>query len=88
MMQELLVMWHNVVGNAGVALIIGCYFLLQVGWLEARSLSYSAGNLAGAAFVMISLSQEFNMAAFILECFWFLISVYGIAGWLLRRRSE
>ncbi|MEM7225627.1 MAG: hypothetical protein AAF495_21795 [Pseudomonadota bacterium] len=79
--------WHDLVGNAGVALIIGSYFLLQAGWFAAKDLAYSLGNLIGASLVMISLVQEFNMAAFVLEAFWFLISGYGIFVWLRGRRA-
>jgi hypothetical protein len=78
-------LWHGIVGNAGVALIVGCYFFIQVGWLKSGDLAYSAGNLIGATLVMISLSQEFNIAAFVLEAFWFLISCYGVVAWIRAR---
>ena len=78
-------LWHDVIGNAGVALIVGCYFLIQVGWLKSEDLAYSSGNLIGATLVMISLSQEFNTAAFVLEAFWFAISCYGIVVWIRTR---
>ena len=79
--------WHDIVGNAGVALIVGCYFLIQVGWIGSKDLSYSMGNLGGAALVMLSLSQEMNVAAFVLEAFWFLISGYGILVWVRGRHG-
>jgi hypothetical protein len=30
-MLDHLFLWHDIVGNAGVALIVGCYFFIQVG---------------------------------------------------------
>ena len=80
-------LWHDILGNAGVALIVGCYFLIQAGCIGSKDLSYSLGNLVGAALVMISLSQAFNVAAFVLEAFWFLISGYGVALWLRSRAA-
>jgi hypothetical protein len=41
--------------------------------------------LIGATLVMISLSPEFNIAAFVLEAFWFLISCYGVVAWIRAR---
>ena len=79
--------WHDVVGNGGVALIVGCYFLLQTGRLESKHLAYSIGNLTGASLVMISLLQEFNVAAFVLEAFWAAISCYGVFAWVRERVS-
>jgi len=70
--------FYDVVGNAGVILIIGSYFLIQIGKMSARSLSYSMTNLFGAAFILFSLYYEFNMSAFLVELFWLLISLVGL----------
>lgn len=78
-MPDHLFHWHDIVGNAGVAMIVGCFFLIQTGRLKSEDLAYTAGNLIGATLVMISLMQAFNIAAFVLEAFWFLISCYGIS---------
>ena len=78
---------HNVIGNLGVALIVGSYFLVQIGRMSATGLAYTAGNGLGAAFVMISLYFDFNLSAFIIEVFWLLISGVGLARIYRQRRA-
>ncbi|MEM7171497.1 MAG: permease [Pseudomonadota bacterium] len=80
------IVWHDLVGNIGVAMIVICYFLLQMGRIGSKDLGYSLGNLVGAALVIISLLQEFNVAAFVLEAFWCLISCWGIILWFRARK--
>lgn len=70
--------WYDVVGNIGVALIIGMYFLLQLGRIRAQTVTYSFANALGAAMVMLSLIFDFNLSAFIVECFWTAISLFGM----------
>lgn len=77
---------HDLVGNAGVGLILVTYLLLQTGRLDARGLSYSLANALGAGLVVVSLVVDFNLSAFIVEAFWVLISLYGIARALRERR--
>lgn len=75
---------HDIAGTAGVALIVYCYLALQAGWMTNVGWRYSALNALGAALVLLSLTQAFNLSAFIIEAFWLLISVYG----LLRAKRE
>lgn len=78
--------FYDVVGNVGVALIIGSYFLIQIGRMSATSLSYSLVNLLGAACILYSLLFEFNMSAFLVEVFWLLISFVGLGRIYLDKR--
>jgi len=66
------------IGNVGVALIIGAYLLLQLEKINSNNILYSIANTVGAIFVIISLSKNFNLSAFIIESFWLLISLVGI----------
>jgi hypothetical protein len=77
---------HDLLGNAGVGLILLTYLLMQTGRLDARGLRYSLANAVGASLVVLSLSVDFNLSAFIVEAFWVLISLYGIARALRQRR--
>ena len=79
---------YDLVGNLGVALIIGSYFLIQVGKLSATGLAYTLSNLAGAAFILYSLYFEFNMSAFLVEIFWLLISLVGLGRIYLGRQRK
>lgn len=69
---------HNVIGNLGVALIVGSYFLVQIGKMSATGIVYTAGNGLGAALVMYSLYFDFNLSSFIIEVFWLAISIVGV----------
>ncbi|HMU33711.1 MAG TPA: hypothetical protein PKC89_07600 [Pyrinomonadaceae bacterium] len=79
--------WFDIVGGAGVALIIGTYLLLQFERISSDSIAYSFLNAAGAALIIVSLYFEFNFSAFIVEFFWLLISLVGIVKFLVRRRT-
>jgi hypothetical protein len=79
--------WHQWLGLAGTFFILGSYFLLQIGRLSPRDLSYSVLNGVGAAFLVVSLLFDFNLSALIVESFWALISAVGIVRWLRGRAA-
>jgi hypothetical protein len=79
--------WHDVVGSAGVTLILLAYGLLQLGRLRAESLTYSLLNWFGPGLVLASLSRDFNLAAAVLEGAWMMIATVGIATWYIHRRN-
>jgi uncharacterized membrane protein len=70
--------WFDLVGSLGVAVIIITYILLQTERLSSRHIAYSLLNAIGACLIIVSLVFNFNFAAFIVEFFWLLISLYGI----------
>ena len=69
---------HDIAGTFGVILIVGSYFLVQIGRLRAEALSYSVANGLGALLILLSLMVEFNLSAFLVEFFWLLISLIGV----------
>ena len=71
--------FHDIAGVLGSVLIVGSYLLLQLGRMRADQVAWPVLNGAGAALVMISLLFEFNLGAFVLECFWLVISIIGLA---------
>ena len=71
--------WFDLVGNTGVLLMVVAYMLLQLEKLSSSALSYLLLNAVGATMVMISLMFSFNLSAFLMEAFWLLISLYGLA---------
>ena len=79
--------WYDVIGNIGVLIILGCYLLLQLNKLASSELSFSVFNGCGALLILISLTYEFNLSAFIIELFWLLISLFGVTTYLLKRRA-
>lgn len=78
--------WHDVVGTLGVLMIVGCYFLIQIGKMASADLSYSLVNGVGSALIIASLMVEWNWSGFLIEFFWLLISIMGVALWWRRRR--
>jgi hypothetical protein len=56
--------------------------LLQLDKLNSKNILYSVMNLLGASFVIISLIENFNMSAFVIEVFWVGISLIGIINYL------
>ena len=80
---------YDIVGLFGIAMIVAAYLLLQTGKLESQGLSYSLLNLFGALLVLYSICFAFNLSAFLVEAFWSVISLVGVARFFLRtRRSQ
>ena len=79
--------WHDLVGNVGVLMILGTYFALQAGRIDAKSVAYSALNGIGAGSITISLLFDFNLSAFVVEAAWVAVSVYGLVR-ALRARAQ
>jgi hypothetical protein len=80
--------WLDLVGFIGVLLIIIAYLLLQLDKLPSSSPRYSLLNAAGALLIIVSLIFAFNLSAFIVEVFWFLISLLGLWRSLISRNSS
>ena len=78
----------DLAGFIGVLLIIMAYLLLQLEKLPSSSPRYSLLNAAGALLIIISLIFAFNLSAFIVEAFWFLISLVGLWKALSRRKHS
>jgi hypothetical protein len=78
---------HNVVGNIGVLVIVGTYFLVQIRRMSAIHAPYIALNGLGALCILYSLSFDFNLSAFLIELIWLLISIVGLLRVWLERRA-
>ncbi len=77
----------NVVGLIGsVLFLIGFIYANFAKKMDA--LAFNLLNLAGAILLLLSLSVHFNLAAFILETCWALISMVGIGKALIDRRRS
>jgi len=69
--------WFDLVGTVGVLLIIVAYALLQLDRLSSTAVSFSLLNAAGAGLIIVSLLFSFNLSAFMMEFFWFVLSLFG-----------
>ncbi|HYJ84616.1 MAG TPA: hypothetical protein VEW46_01005 [Pyrinomonadaceae bacterium] len=77
--------WYDLAGNIGVLMMVIAYLLLQLDKLSSSAVSYLLLNALGAVLVMLSLMFRFNLSAFLMEAFWLLISLFGLAKSLLSR---
>ncbi|HSE31137.1 MAG TPA: hypothetical protein VLA93_06140 [Pyrinomonadaceae bacterium] len=74
----------DIFGIAGVILLVITYLLLQVNKLQSAGLLYSLLNAIGAGLIILSLLDNFNLSAFLMEAFWVLISLIGVVRYLRR----
>jgi hypothetical protein len=70
---------HDIAGVIGSVIVIVAYFATQAGWLAVNDPRFAWANLAGAVLIIFSLLMDWNLAAFIMEIFWILISLFGLA---------
>jgi len=78
--------WYDLAGNIGVLMMVIAYLLLQLEKLSSSAVSYLLLNATGALLVIVSLIFHFNLSAFLMEVFWLLISLFGLAKPLFVRR--
>lgn len=69
---------HDIVGSAGVVMVLGLYALLQLGRLDPNQRRYGLLNAIGASLILLSLSHDFNWSAFLMELSWVAISLMGV----------
>jgi hypothetical protein len=79
--------WFDLVGNIGVLLMVVAYLLLQLEKMSSSAVSYLLLNTVGATLVIISLKFRFNLSAVLMEAFWLVISLYGLAKPLFSKRA-
>ena len=77
-------------GGVGVVLILGAYAGAQLRRLDPIKVLSLLMNLAGSCLVMLSLSQAFNLSAFLVEAAWATVALFGLVrlGVKRRRRSD
>ncbi|MGR8946992.1 MAG: CBU_0592 family membrane protein [Gammaproteobacteria bacterium] len=80
--------WYDAVGISGVTIILIVYYLLQTERMRSDQLAYSVVNLLGAVLICVSLYYQFNLASFVIEIFWILISVIGIVRYYQKRARK
>jgi len=77
----------DILGLLGVAIILATYLALQLEKVTAQDWRYSALNGIGAVLILISLLHSFNLASFVIEIAWLLISLFGLfKAWRLRHK--
>ena len=69
----------SAIGLFGVVVCLGSYTLLQLGLVRGTSYTYSILNIIAAGSVGFSLIHAFNMSSLLVQAFWIIISLVGIA---------
>lgn len=76
---DLLANWFpDLIGCLGAILVLVTYAFLQVGKLKSNGFLYSFLNFMGAFMILVSLFYFWNLAAFVMEVAWMMISAYGM----------
>jgi hypothetical protein len=75
-------------GLVGVGLILIAYAGAQLRRLDPLKAPALLMNLAGASLILVSLTDRFNLAAFVMEAAWALVALYGLARLALDRRRR
>ncbi|QKG71814.1 CBU_0592 family membrane protein [Erythrobacter mangrovi] len=78
--------WATLIGFVGMACIIGAYAYMTAK-SEPNPYVLHGTNLAGAAFLTVSLLVHTNWPSLVLEGFWAAIALWGL-GKALRARSR
>ncbi|RXZ43879.1 CBU_0592 family membrane protein [Crenobacter cavernae] len=77
---------YDLIGLIGVIAYLAAYFGVQLmGW-SPEGPRYIALNVLGPACILVSLSHSFNLASFVTQCTWLLVTLIG--GVRLWRRQQ
>ncbi|MBV8045711.1 MAG: cyclic nucleotide-binding protein [Paludibacterium sp.] len=76
---------YDLIGLVGVTAYLAAYFGVQLmGW-RTNSAGYLALNVFGPLCILVSLAHSFNLAAFVTQCAWLAITLFG--GWRAWRKN-
>lgn len=74
----------DIIGLCGSALFVAAF--AYANWAKAMNkIAFNLANLVGAVLLLISLSVNFNLAAFVLEAAWAVIALGGLVAALRNR---
>jgi hypothetical protein len=65
------------IGIFGVFIIIVAYIMMQIDRMNPKGVAFSLLNTIGAILILISLIYDWNLASFVVEVIWFMLSLYG-----------
>jgi hypothetical protein len=65
------------IGLVGVVAYLSAYGLLQLGTLKVEDNRYALLNALGALLILYSLLYDFNLASFVTQSAWLLLTAVG-----------
>lgn len=78
-------MIYDVLGIAGVLMVLGAYFLLVAERMRETGFTYLGANILGSSLILVSLAHHFNLAATVMQAAWIAITLIGV---LFRKHSN
>jgi len=75
----------DLLGLLGVFITLAAYFLLNIKKISAEKTVYPVLNIVGSGLILYSLFFEWNIAAFVMEVCWLLVSFYGLYQAMMNR---
>lgn len=78
----------DLIGIIGVFIIMIVYTLLQLDKMDAKGFWFSSLNGIGALLIIVSLYYDWNLASFLMESAWLLISLYGVIKYLKVKNED
>jgi len=79
---------YDIIGVLGTSCVLGAYFGLAAGLVDNKGIVHPVLNAIGAILIMISLTANFNLASFVMQIAWLLISLAGIVKFVIYRVGE
>lgn len=67
----------DAIGIFGVFVIVFAYILMQIDRMDPKGVAFSLLNTIGAVLILFSLIYDWNLASFVMEIIWFVLSLYG-----------
>lgn len=74
-------------GLLGVALYVTAYAAMQLGFVRGQTYLYAGLNLFAAAFVLFSLTENYNQSSAMIQIMWIVISIAGISRLLIVEKA-
>ncbi|MFZ4540503.1 MAG: CBU_0592 family membrane protein [Rickettsiales bacterium] len=68
----------TLIGLLGVAINLVAYGMLSAGRIKATQTRYQVMNIAGTTGILLSLLVQWNLASFVMNLAWLLISIVGL----------
>lgn len=79
---------QTMAGLLGAAVMVGAYLALQLGRLQGQGYYYAGLNAVGAALVLASLFEQFNLSSAIIQAIWLSVSIIGITRYYVLSRMS
>ncbi len=69
---------YTIIGLMGVVTVIAAYALMTANKIAAQSTIYQWLNVIGTAGILISLTDQWNLPAFVANTAWISIGIYSL----------